>query len=136
MRIVHGVPIACRKRGMEHNNNPKERDNARIRQRTKTMRGFKFHECAEAFLNLLDVVHNFIRPSLALKGGCPPEAAGMHLPWIGAALCPPSIWPRGPDKETHPYAFKQEEGARLPASEEIIPNRKEFIDRFRLNISP
>jgi transposase-like protein len=80
VKMVHGVPIACGEHGLEHNDYPKERDNARIRQRTKTMRGFKSHPGAEAFLDLLDVQHNFIRPSMALKGGYLADAAGIHLP--------------------------------------------------------
>lgn len=65
--LVHGVPIACKKKGLKHNNNPIERDNERIRQRTKTMRGFKNPESAQNILGLFDVCHNYI-DEIRLKG--------------------------------------------------------------------
>jgi transposase-like protein len=80
VKMVHGVPIACRKHGLRHNNNPIERENQRIKTRTKTMRGFKNHISCKRFLNLLDTMHNFIKPSMALKGGYPAEKAGIKLP--------------------------------------------------------
>lgn len=78
-KMVHGVPIACKKYGLEHNNNPAERDNARVKQRTKTMRGFGAHETAEAFLDMLDIHHNYIKPSMSLDGGYPAEESGIRL---------------------------------------------------------
>lgn len=80
VRMVHGVPIACRKHGLKHNNNPIERENQRIKMRTKTMRAFKSHASCRRFLTLLDVMHNFIKPSMALNGGYPAERAGIKLP--------------------------------------------------------
>jgi len=78
--MVHGVPIACRKHGLKHNNNPIERENQRIKTRTKTMRGFKSHTSCKRFLDMLDIIHNFIKPSMALNGGYPAEQAGIKLP--------------------------------------------------------
>ncbi|MEE9151794.1 MAG: DDE-type integrase/transposase/recombinase, partial [Thermoplasmata archaeon] len=78
-KMVHGVPIACKKYGLEHNNNPAERDNARVKQRTKTMRGFGAHKTAEAFLDMLDIHHNYIKPSMSLDGRYPAEEAGIYL---------------------------------------------------------
>lgn len=79
VNIVHGVPIACRKYGLEHNNNQAERDNGRVKQRIKAMRGFKSTEGANSFLDMHDVHHNFIKPSMALGGGYPAEEAGIDL---------------------------------------------------------
>lgn len=80
VRMVHGVPIACRKHGLKHNNNPIERENERIKTRTKTMRGFKNHLSCKHFLDMLDIMHNYIKPSMALRGSYPAEKAGIKLP--------------------------------------------------------
>ena len=80
VKMVHGVSIACRKHGLKHNNNPIERENERIKMRTKTMRGFKSHVSCKRFLDLLDIMHNFIKPSMALDGGYPAERADIKLP--------------------------------------------------------
>jgi len=79
VKLVHGVPIACRKHGLKHNNNPIERENQRIKMRTKTMRGFKSHTSCRRLLHMLDIMHNFTKPSMALKGGYPAEEAGIKL---------------------------------------------------------
>ena len=79
VRMVHGVPIACRKHRLKHNNNPIERENQRIKMRTKTMRGFKSHVSCRHFLHMLDIMHNFIKPSMALRGDYPAEEAGIKL---------------------------------------------------------
>ena len=77
--MVHGVPIGCKKHGLEHNNNPIERDNERIKQRYKTMRGFKENGSADDTLVMMDIFHNFINPHMGLKGTTPSEAADMKL---------------------------------------------------------
>jgi transposase-like protein len=51
-KLVHGVPIGCRKYGLEHNNNPIERHNEDIRQRYRIMREFKSFYSADDFLKL------------------------------------------------------------------------------------
>ncbi|TLN15425.1 DDE-type integrase/transposase/recombinase, partial [bacterium] len=79
VRLVHGVPIACRKHRLKHNNNPIERENERVKARTKTMRGFKSHISCKRFLYMLDIMHNFIKPSMALRGDYPAEEAGIKL---------------------------------------------------------
>lgn len=79
-KLVFGVPIACRKYGLEHNNNPIERHNGDIKDRIKTMRDFGSHEGAGHFLDLRRTVHNFVNPHMGLKGGTPAEAAGILLP--------------------------------------------------------
>lgn len=40
-KLAHGVPIACKRYGLKHNNNPIERHNQDIKQRYKVMRHFK-----------------------------------------------------------------------------------------------
>jgi len=78
-RLVFGVPIACRKYGLEHNNNPIERYNGDIKDRIKTMRHFGSHDGACAFLDLRRTIHNFVNPHMGLKGKTPAEAAGIDL---------------------------------------------------------
>jgi len=80
VRMVHDVPIACRRHGLRYNNNPIERENQRIKTRTRTMRGFKSHISCKRFLDMLDIMHNFIKPSMALKGSYPAEKAEIKLP--------------------------------------------------------
>lgn len=77
--LVHGVPIACKKYGLEHNNNCAERDNERIKGRIKTMRGFRRIGTAKDMLFILDNHYNFVRPHMELCGGTPAEAAGLDL---------------------------------------------------------
>ena len=60
-KLVHGVPIACKKYGLEHNNNPIERYNEDVKQRYKTMRDFKSFKSANAFLSLRKIIYNFVR---------------------------------------------------------------------------
>lgn len=79
-KLVAGVPIACYKYGLEHNNNPIERYNGKIKDRIKVMRGgFNSFEGAEAFLNMRRVIHNFVNPHQGLKGKTPAEMAEINL---------------------------------------------------------
>lgn len=79
-KIAAGVPIACRKYGLEHNNNAIERYNGDIKDRIKIMRGeFRNFKKAEAFLNLKRIIHNFINPHLSLFGKTPAEEAEIHF---------------------------------------------------------
>lgn len=80
-KLTFGVPIACIKYGLEHNNNPIERYNGKIKDRIKVMRGgFYSFEGAEAFLNLSHIIHNFVNPHQQLKGKTPAEAAEISIP--------------------------------------------------------
>ena len=80
-KLVSGVPIACRKYGLKHNNNAVERYNGKLKDRIKVMRGgFGSFEGAEAFMNLKHVIHNFVNPHQQLKGKTPAEAAEIKLP--------------------------------------------------------
>ena len=79
--LVFGVPIACRKYGLEHNNNAIERYNGDLKSRIKIMRGgFRSDEGAQAFLNMKRLIHNFVNPHQTLKGKTSPEAAEINLP--------------------------------------------------------
>ena len=77
-KLVFGVPIACRRYGLEHNNNSIERHNQDIKQRYKVMRHFKSFASAEAFLSLRRAVYNHVRTHQELNG-FPAEAADIRL---------------------------------------------------------
>lgn len=80
-KLTFGVPIACRKYGLKHNNNAIERYNGSLKDRIKVMRGgFGNFERAEDFMNLKHVIHNFVNPHQGLKGKTPAEAADVKLP--------------------------------------------------------
>ena len=77
-KLLFGVPIACKKYGLEHNNNPTERHNEDFRQRYKVTRGFKSPESGEAFGELRRIIFNFVRTHQGL-GKTPAEAAELDL---------------------------------------------------------
>jgi hypothetical protein len=79
-KIVFGVPIACKKHKLKHNNNPIEKYNQDIKDQIKTKRHFGSFEGAKSFLDLRHVVKNFVNPHQGLKGITPAEAAGIQLP--------------------------------------------------------
>lgn len=78
--LSFGVPIACKKYNLEHNNNPIERYNGKIDDRIKNIRsGFKNFNDARYFMDLRRVIHNFVNPNQQLKGKTPAEMAGINL---------------------------------------------------------
>lgn len=80
-KLAFGVPIACLKYGLEHNNNPIERENGNIKDRIKIMRGgFESFQRAEAFLNMRRLIHNFVNPHQGLKRKTPAEEAEINIP--------------------------------------------------------
>ena len=80
-KLVHGVPIKAKKNGLEHNNNPIERSNGKIKDRIKIMRrGFGSFEGGESFMNLSHIITNFVNPHQSLKGKTPADAAEITLP--------------------------------------------------------
>lgn len=80
-KIVAGVPIACKRYGLKHNNNYIERYNGKTKDRIKTMRGgFGSFKGAEVFMNLKHIIHNFVNPHQELKGNTPAEEAEIKLP--------------------------------------------------------
>ena len=79
-KLNFGVPIACKKYNLKHNNNPIERYNGKIKDRIKNIRsGFKNFDDAEGFMNLRRTIHNFINPNQELGGKTPAEMAGINL---------------------------------------------------------
>jgi hypothetical protein len=67
-KIVAGVPIACKKYGLEHNNNAIERYNQDIKDRYKTTRHWGSFPSAKKVLKLRQITHNFVNPHQELKG--------------------------------------------------------------------
>ncbi len=52
-KLNFGVPIACKKYGLKHNNNPSERYSGKLEDRLKIIRGgFGSFEGAKTFLDL------------------------------------------------------------------------------------
>ena len=79
-KLTFGVPIAYKKYGLKHNNNPIERENGNIKDRIKIMRGgFGSFRGAESFLNLRHLIHNFVNPHQGLKEKTPAEEAEIDL---------------------------------------------------------
>ncbi len=78
--LVFGVPIAYKKYGVKHNNNPIERYNQNLDDRIKVMRNFKSLSRAKSFFDLHRICRNFVNPCMQLQEGTPAEAAGIKLP--------------------------------------------------------
>lgn len=78
--LTFGVPIACKKHKLKHNNNPAERYNQNLDDRIKVMRNFKSFPQAQTFFELHRICRNFVNPCMQLQGKTPAEAAGIQLP--------------------------------------------------------
>ena len=79
-KAIAGVPIACKKHGLKHNNNSIENYNGGLKSRLKVMRGgFRSWDGAEAFLDLRRIIYNFVNPQEGLKGKTPSETAEIKL---------------------------------------------------------
>jgi len=79
-KLTFGVPIACKRYNLKHNNNPIERYNGKIKDRIKNIRsGFKNFDDAGNFLSLRRVINNFVNPHQELNGKTPAEVAGINL---------------------------------------------------------
>ena len=79
-KLQFGVPIACKKYNLEHNNNPIERYNGKIKDRIKSIRsGFKNFEDAKNFMDLRRIIYNYVNPHQELDGKTPAEVAGIDL---------------------------------------------------------
>jgi len=79
-KATAGVPIACKKYKLKHNNNSIENYNGGLKSRLKVMRGgFRSWEGAEAFLNLRRIIYNFVNPQQNLNGKTPAEMADIKL---------------------------------------------------------
>lgn len=80
-KLNFGIPIACKKYNLEHNNNPIERYNGKIKDRIKNIRsGFKNFEDAKCFFDLRRIIYNFVNPHQELKGLTPAEMADVYVP--------------------------------------------------------
>ena len=78
--LQFGVPIAFKKYGLTHNNNPIERYNGKIKDRLNGMRSqFKSFEYANSFMNLRRIINNFVNPHQQLNGKTPAETAEIKL---------------------------------------------------------
>ena len=79
-KLYFGVPIACKKYGLKHNNNAIERHNGKIEDRIKNIRGgFGSFDGAKYFMDLQRVLHNFVNPHQELKGKTPSEIAEIKI---------------------------------------------------------
>ncbi len=79
-RIKFGVPIACKKFGLKHNNNSVERHNRELGRRFDALNVFQTHEGAQATSILCKILHNYITPHSMLNGKTPAEKAELILP--------------------------------------------------------
>ena len=80
-KLTFGVPIACKKYGIKHNNNPVERYNGKLNDRLKIIRGgFRNFGGARSFMDLQRILHNFVNPHQELNGKTPAEMAEIILP--------------------------------------------------------
>lgn len=78
--LQFGIPIACKKYNLEHNNNAIERYNGKIEDRIKIMRGgFGSFETAQSFTNLQHIINNFVNPHQELKDKTPAEMAEINI---------------------------------------------------------
>jgi len=78
-KMTAGVPIACKKYGLKHNNNPIEKYNREIKRRMDSIDVFQTFEGAKEFFALRTTIHNYINPHTTLDGRTPAEAAGIIL---------------------------------------------------------
>ena len=79
-KLNFGVPIACKKFNLEHNNNPIERYNGKIKDRIKSIRsGFKSFDDAKCFMDLRRTIYNYVNPHQELNGKTPAEMAEINL---------------------------------------------------------
>jgi len=79
-KLTFGVPIACKKYNLGHNNNPIERYNGKLKDRIKSIRsGFKSFDDARNFMDLRRVINNFVNPHQELNEKTPAEMAEINL---------------------------------------------------------
>ena len=78
-KIISGVPIACKKYGLKHNNNAIEKYNQDIDDRYKTTRHWGSFESAKPTLKMRHIIHNFVNPHMEIKGRTPAEEAEIKI---------------------------------------------------------
>lgn len=74
-----GVPIACKKYGLKHNNNAIERYNREIKRRMYAIVVVQTFDGAKDFFALRTIIYNYVNPHNSLRGKTPAEAAEIHL---------------------------------------------------------
>jgi len=74
-----GVPIACKKYGLKHNNNAIERYNREIKRRMYVIVVFQTFDGAKDFFALRTIIYNYVNPHNSLRGKTPAEAAEIKL---------------------------------------------------------
>src|SRR3989338_9888498 len=79
-KLRFGVPIACKKYGLKHNNNPVERNNRELARRYDALNVFQSHLGAQSTSTLCNIIHNYVNPHNMLGGKTPAEAAELILP--------------------------------------------------------
>jgi transposase-like protein len=79
-KLRFGVPIACKKHRLKHNNNSVERHNRELSRRFDALNVFQTHLGAESTSALCKILHNYINPHDTLGGKTPAEAAELFLP--------------------------------------------------------
>jgi len=79
-KLRFGVPIACKKFGLKHNNNSVERHNRELSRRFDALNVFQTHLGAQSTSTLCKMIHNYVNPHNMLDGKTPAEAAELFLP--------------------------------------------------------
>jgi len=79
-KLKFGVPIACKKFGLKHNNNAVERHNRELSRRFDALNVFQTHEGAQATSTLCRILHNYVNPHSMIHGKTPAESAELILP--------------------------------------------------------
>ena len=74
------MPIACKKYGLKHNNNPVERHNRELSRRFDALNVFQTHEGAVSTSALCKTLHNYVNSHTMLGEKTPAEAAELILP--------------------------------------------------------
>jgi transposase-like protein len=78
-KLTFGVPIACKKHKLKHNNNHVERHNRELSRRFDALNVFQSHIGAQSTSTLCKIIHNYISPHGMLHGKTPAEAAELRL---------------------------------------------------------
>lgn len=79
VRMVHGVPIACRRHGLKHNNNPAEQEVRELKDWTRHMNGFASDASAADLVRGLFVHVNLVNTHGHRRTWA--ERAGLEL-WL------------------------------------------------------
>ena len=75
-----GVPIACKKFGLKHNNNSVERHNRELSRRFDALNVFQTHQGAQSTSTLCKILHNYVNLHSMLDEKTPAQCAGLILP--------------------------------------------------------